>query len=114
MSRVHPADGDTGRSTGSGNLAAVASLASAVGAIALVLVSRHVQTNGIPLAAVAAPTGGVLASVLGIVGLVRANRSGSDRTVAAWGLGLGIIILALSVILGLFALFLSGLPDNGF
>jgi hypothetical protein len=33
---------------------------------------------------------------------------------AQWGLGLGICILTMALLLGLFALFLSGLPDNGF
>jgi hypothetical protein len=33
---------------------------------------------------------------------------------AQWGLGLGICILIMALLLGLFALFLSGLPDNGF
>jgi hypothetical protein len=63
---------------------------------------------------VAVPALGVLATVLGTVGLRRARRSGSDRVAAQWGLGLGICILTMALLLGLFALFLSGLPDNGF
>jgi hypothetical protein len=96
------------------NPPALGSLVSAVGAIALFLVSRHVHLNGIDIVPLAVPALGVLATVLGIVGLRRARQSGSDRVAAQWGLGLGICILIMALLFGLFALFLSGLPDNGF
>lgn len=104
--------------TGSGaeprNPPAVGSLVSALGAIALVLLSRHVRLNGIHLVPISVPVLGVLATVLGIVGLRKARRSSSDRMAAQWGLGLGICILIMAALLSLLALFLSGLPDNGF
>ena len=96
------------------NPPALGSLVSAIGAIALFLVSRHVHLNGIDIVPIAVPALGVLATVLGIVGLRRARQSGSDRVAAQWGLGLGICILTMALLFGLFALFLSGLPDNGF
>jgi hypothetical protein len=96
------------------NPPALASLVSAIGAIALVLLSRHIRLNGIHLVPIAVPALGVLATVFGIIGLRRARQSGSDRAAAQWGLGLGICILLMAVVLGLFALILSGLPDNAF
>ena len=99
---------------GSRNPPALASLVSALGAIALLLLSRHIRLNGIHLVPIAVPALGVLATVLGIVGLRRARHSGRDRAAARRGLGLGICILIMAVVLGLFALFLSGLPDNDF
>jgi hypothetical protein len=105
---------ETGPGAESRNAPALGSLVSAVVAIALLLVSRHVHLNGIQLVTMVVPALGVLATVLGIVGLRRARRSGSDRVAAQLGLGLGICILTMALLLGLFALFLRGLPDNGF
>jgi hypothetical protein len=99
---------------GTRNPPALASLVSALGAIALVLLSRHIRVTGIHLIPIVVPALGALATVLGIVGFRRARQSGSDRAAAQWGLGLGICILIMAVVLGLFALVLSGLPDNGF
>jgi hypothetical protein len=61
---------------------------SAVGAIALSLVSRAFTSTE--------------------------STSRSDGVGGPVGLGLGICILIMALLLGLFALFLCGLPDNGF
>jgi hypothetical protein len=103
---------DTGPDAESRNRPALGSVVSAVAAIALFLESRHIHLSGIHLVAIAVPALGVLATVLGIVGLRRAKQSGSGRVAAQWGLGLGICILIMALLIGLFALFLSGLSDN--
>jgi drug/metabolite transporter (DMT)-like permease len=105
---------ETGSGADSRNPPALASLISAVGAIAVFLVARHVPLSGIHLVAIAVPALGVLATVLGIVGLRRARQSGTDRLAAQWGLGLGICILIMALLFGVYALLLSGLSDNAF
>jgi hypothetical protein len=64
---------ETGPGAESRNPPAFGSLLSAVGAIALFLVSRHVHLSGIHLVAIVVPALGVFAVVLGIVGLRRAR-----------------------------------------
>ena len=108
------AESTDGGSARAHNLPASVSLASGITACVFALVHTSIRVDGVPIRYIAVPALGFVATAFGAAGLAIAKRSDGDRVTAGWGLGLGICILVLTTFIGVFALFLSGLPDNGF
>jgi FtsH-binding integral membrane protein len=81
------------------NLQALVSLWSALAALVLLLMFQEFRGAALLLAV---PVTGLVATVYGVVGLIRARRLGNGRTEAVVGLSLGITILVVTGIVSFY------------